>query len=100
MKGAVERKACGPFCLSQKSHWREMAMRVFGVALIGLLSLAPLASVSGTQALSNAPRGVDASRLEERYIGQMCQQAGLSFARAGEFPVCREPAVSKTWTVL
>src|SRR5215213_981854 len=64
MKGAVERKACGPFCLSPRSHWREMAMRVFGVALIGLLSLAPLASVSGTQALSNAPGGVDASRLE------------------------------------
>jgi len=45
------------------------------------------------------PEVVDGGRLQELYVGYICQQAGLAFEQIGDVLVCREPPVSRTWEV-
>lgn len=42
---------------------------------------------------------VDGARLQELYVGFICQQAGLEFAQSGDALICREPPVSRNWAV-
>lgn len=45
------------------------------------------------------PDVVGAARLQEIYVGYICQQAGLSFEQSGDVLICREPPVSSNWQV-
>jgi len=41
----------------------------------------------------------EGGRIQEIYVGYICQQAGLSFEQNGDVLVCREPAVTRNWGV-
>jgi hypothetical protein len=41
----------------------------------------------------------DAARLQDFYVGYICQQAGLSVDQVGTALVCREPSVSRVWEI-
>src|SRR4051794_7128562 len=45
------------------------------------------------------PDLVDSARLQELYVGFICQQAGLVVEQVGDVLVCQEPAVSRNWQV-
>lgn len=42
---------------------------------------------------------VDGARAQELYVGYICQQAGLEFVQDADTLACREPPVSRGWTV-
>jgi hypothetical protein len=42
---------------------------------------------------------LDSARLQELYVGYICQQAGLSFEASGDGLLCREAPVSPVWAV-
>ncbi|MBP0111105.1 MULTISPECIES: hypothetical protein [Bradyrhizobium] len=46
-----------------------------------------------------APETVNQARLQEIYVGYICQQAGLSYEERGEILFCREPPVSRNWQI-
>lgn len=41
----------------------------------------------------------EGARLQELYVGFICQQAGLEFSLTADAMVCREPTVSRNWAV-
>jgi hypothetical protein len=41
----------------------------------------------------------EAGRLQEVYVGYICQQAGLAFEQNGEILFCREPAQTRNWGI-
>ncbi len=45
------------------------------------------------------PEVVDSARLQELYVGFICQQAGLSFVADGDTLSCTVPPVSPAWAV-
>jgi hypothetical protein len=45
------------------------------------------------------PEIVNQARLQEIYVGYICQQAGLSYEQSGDILYCLEPAVSRNWQV-
>lgn len=45
------------------------------------------------------PDVVDGAKLQQVYVGYICQQAGLAFDQDGDSLVCREPPVSRGWGV-
>ena len=51
----------------------------------------------GTQLYT--PDTVNQARLQEIYVGYICQQAGLPYEENGDILLCREPPVSKNWQI-
>jgi hypothetical protein len=45
------------------------------------------------------PDVVDGARLQELYVGYICQQAGLAFEQIGDLLICSELPVSRNWEV-
>jgi hypothetical protein len=80
-----------------------------GVGVAGCVALAVL--VSGCDTLEwrynregvgtelYTPDVVDGARIQELYVGYICQQAGLAFDQTSDALVCREPPVSRNWEV-
>jgi hypothetical protein len=46
-----------------------------------------------------APEIVNQARLQEIYVGYICQQAGLSYEQSGDILYCREPSVTGNWQI-
>jgi hypothetical protein len=46
-----------------------------------------------------APEIVNQARLQEIYVGYICQQAGLSYEESGDILFCREPSVTTNWQI-
>ena len=46
-----------------------------------------------------APEMANQARLQEIYVGYICQQAGLTYEERGDILFCREPAVTKNWQI-
>jgi len=52
---------------------------------------------AGTQLYS--PDLANQARLQEIYVGYICQQAGLSYEQSGDILFCREPSVTGNWQI-
>jgi hypothetical protein len=46
-----------------------------------------------------APEVANQARLQEIYVGYICQQAGLSYEERGDILFCREPSVTGNWQI-
>ena len=46
-----------------------------------------------------APEIANQARLQEIYVGYICQQAGLSYEQSGDVLYCREPSVTGNWQI-
>ena len=46
-----------------------------------------------------APEVANQARLQEIYVGYICQQAGLPYEQSGDILYCSEPAASRNWQV-
>jgi hypothetical protein len=45
------------------------------------------------------PGVIEAARLQEVYVGYICQQAGLAFEQNGDILFCKEPAQTRSWEI-
>jgi hypothetical protein len=81
--------------------WFRGALAACGLALLGGCgdTLDGRFIREGIGTTLYTPEVVDAARLQELYVGFICQQAGLSFVPDGDLLSCTVPAVSPAWAV-